>query len=402
VLPFEGPPIARGAVLLDHAGRIALVGPAASVPSPPGAETIALDGAAILPGLINTHTHLELTGMDAVAPGADFPEWIRQIIARKASRTPEAVFAAARQGLRDCWAQGVTTIADTGDSGAVIRALAAEGGSGIAYHELFGPHPEQAEPQFAAWRARLEDLSRFAGGRVRLGASPHAPYSVSGPLYRLVARFAADRDLPVAVHLAESIDESLLLGSGKGGFAEAWSARGIPLPPGGLSPVAWLNQHGVLSRRTLCIHLVQADPSDLDMVAAAGAALAHCPRSNQRHGHGTAPLAAMLTRGLRVGIGTDSVASVSPLDLLAEARSAQRIADLAAEAALELMTVGAARALGLEAEIGSLAPGRWGDLVAIDLPEAVDAARLAGTVLSRGREAIRLTVLGGRTVYRRT
>jgi 5-methylthioadenosine/S-adenosylhomocysteine deaminase len=108
----------------------------------------------------------------------------------------------------------------------------------------------------------------------------------------------------------------------------------------------------------------------------------------------------MLGRGLRVGLGTDSVASVSPLDLLAEARAARALAGLSAEAGLQLVTLSAARALGLEREIGSLAPGKWGDLAALDLGGPVDAARLADTVLSRGSAAVRLAVVGGREVFR--
>lgn len=403
VLPFEGPPIFRGAVLLDAAGRIAQVGPDSEVPAPPGVERVDLAPAlALLPGFINTHTHLELTGLGGAAQEAEFPDWIRRIIALKAERSAQEFTAAARQGIRDCWAQGITTVADTGDSGAVLAALAELGGSGVCYHEVFGPAPEQAERQFREWAARMEVLGSIAGGRVRLGASPHAPYSVSGPLYRQVAAFAAERGLPMAVHLAESEAESLLLERGDGGFARAWQARGIPLPTSqGRSPVRWLEAHGALGPATLCIHVVRADREDLDLLAHRKAAVAHCPRSNHRHGHGVAPLAGMLERGIRVGVGTDSVASVAPLDLLAEARAARELGGLTAEAALGLVTISAARALGLEGEIGSLAPGKWGDLAVVDLDAPVDAARLAATLLSRGTADVDRTVVGGREVYRR-
>jgi 5-methylthioadenosine/S-adenosylhomocysteine deaminase len=250
--------------------------------------------------------------------------------------------------------------------------------------------------------SRLQDLGRFAGPRVRLGISPHAPYSVSGPLFRLVADYAAQHALPVAVHAAESADEARLLADGAGGFARAWTERGIPLPAGaGCTPVAWLQRHGVLGERTLCIHVVRATEADLDALSGSGAAVAHCPRSNRRHGHGVAPLRGLLTRGVRVGVGTDSVASVSPLDLLAEARAARAIAGLGAEQALRLVTAEAARALGLERECGSLVPGKWADLVALDLPGTVDASQLPDTLVTRPPEAVRLTILGGREVYRR-
>ena len=401
VLPIDGPPLPNGAVLITDDGRLTALGPDRDVPTPPGVPVERLADAALLPGLINTHTHLELTGFDGLVPETRFPEWIRRIIALKAARTPAEYLAAARQGVRDCWAGGMTTVADTGDSGSVIQALAELGGSGIAYHEVFGPHPGQAAAAMDQATRRLAELEPFTGPRIRLGISPHAPYSVSGDLYARVAALAAERALPVAIHLAESEDESLLLELATGGFAAAWQGRGIPLPPlPGCSPVEWLERHGVLGPRTLCIHVVRAGSRDLETLARRGAAIAHCPRSNRRHGHGAAPLAQMLARGLRVGIGTDSVASVTPLDLFAEARMAREHAGLDAEAALRLATLEGARALGLESEVGSLAPGKWGDVIAVGLPEAVDASRLAGTLLSRVHNDVRLTLLGGREVFR--
>ncbi|HXI19958.1 MAG TPA: amidohydrolase family protein, partial [Gemmatimonadales bacterium] len=139
VLPIEGPPLRNGAVLLAPDGRLAAVGADAAVPEPPGTNTLDLAETALLPGLVNSHTHLELTGLDGAAPESDFPAWIRRIIELKAARSPAQFLAAARVGLRECWAAGVTTVADTGDSGAVLQALAEAGASGIAYHEAFGP-----------------------------------------------------------------------------------------------------------------------------------------------------------------------------------------------------------------------------------------------------------------------
>ncbi|HJR49822.1 MAG TPA: amidohydrolase family protein [Gemmatimonadales bacterium] len=353
----------------------------------------------LLPGLVNTHTHLELSGFDLEPPDADFAAWIARVRAIKETRDADGFVAAARLGLADCYAAGVTTVADTGDTGSVIRAMADSGASGIAYQEVFGPHPVQAAASLAELRKRVAASSRFAGGRVRLGVSPHAPYTVSGPLYSAVSEWAARDGLPVAVHLAESPAESELMERGSGRFAEAWGRRGIPLPgPAGRSPVEWLDRHGVLGERTLCIHVVQASSEDLGRLAWHGCAIAHCPLSNAAHGHGTAPLGGFLGHGLRVGLGTDSVLSVSRLDLLAEARAARAIAGLDADSALALCTLGGAEALGLEGEIGSLDVGKWGDCVVLKLPAA--ASSPAGGALESGRDGVIATFLGGRDVYR--
>ena len=399
VLPVAGPPIDRGAVLLGPDGRIEAVGPDAAVPRPPDVPGESFADGILLPGLVNTHTHLELTGFDLGPPDPDFGAWIGRVRAVKETRTPEAFLAAARVGLADCYAAGVTTVADTGDSGSVIRAMAEAGASGIAYQEVFGPHPAQVAQSLAGLRTRAEALGRFAGGRVGLGLSPHAPYTVSGPLYAAVAQWAARDGLPLAVHLAESRAESELLERGSGRFAEAWLGREIPIPGGpGRSPVEWLDQHGVLGERTLCIHVVQAGAADLALLARRGCAVAHCPVSNAAHGHGSAPLAGFLSHGLRVGLGTDSVLSVSRLDLLAEARAARALAGLDAESALALCTLGGAAALGLEGETGSLEAGKWGDCAV--LRPAAAAGSPAERALASGRDDVIATFVGGRDVYR--
>ena len=399
VLPIAGPPIECGAVLLGPDGRVAAVGPDAAVPRPPDLPGEDFADGIVLPGLINTHTHLELTGFDLGPPEAEFGDWIGRVRAIKETRSAEEFLAAARLGLADCYAAGVTTVGDTGDSGSVIRVMAEAGASGIAYQEVFGPHPAQMAESLAGLRARAEALGRFAGGRVRLGLSPHAPYTVSGPLYGAVAEWAARDRLPLAVHLAESRAESELLESGAGRFAEAWRRREIPIPAGpGRSPVEWLDQHRVLGERTLCIHVVQAGGADLRRLAHRGCAVAHCPLSNAAHGHGTAPLAGFLGSGLRVGLGTDSVLSVSRLDLLAEARAARALAGLDAESALALCTLGGAAALGLDGETGSLEVGKWGDCVV--LRPAMAGGSPAERALESRRKDVIATFVGGRDVYR--
>ena len=397
VLPVDGPPIAAGAVLIGADGRIAAVGPDAAVRAPPDVSQRAFPDAAIAPGFINTHTHLELTGLEGQVEGDDFAAWIRRLRELKDRRPLEAYLAAALRGVRDGWATGVTTVADTGDRGVVIRALAECGGSGVVYQEVFGPHPDQAEESLALLQAKVTELRAFESARIHLGVSPHAPYTVSGPLYRAVAAYARSEGLPMAVHLAESPAETQLLRAAAGSFAEAWGRRGIPLPPlPGRSPVAWLDQHGVLGPRTLCIHVVQVDGDDIARLAGAGVGVAHCPLSNRRHGHGDAPLARLIAAGIRVGLGTDSVASVGSLDLLAEARAARTLAGLSWDDALALVTADGARALGLEGEVGSLAIGKWGDAVVIRLRGGESPVE---QIMNSGTEAVVATYVGGRLVF---
>jgi 5-methylthioadenosine/S-adenosylhomocysteine deaminase len=397
---MTAPPIADGAVLVGTDGRIVAVGPDHSVPRPEGIPAVHLPGAALVPGLVNAHTHLELTGFDGVLPEEEFTEWIAHLRQLKAGRSAAEFFTAACQGVRDCWAAGVTTLADTGDTGAAMRALHHLGGSGICYQEVFGPDPDQCAGSMAWLEQRLGELAPLAGPRLRLGVSPHAPYSVSAPLYRAVAVLASQGGLPIAVHLAESGAETGLVVTGDGAFADAWRARGIPVPAAARSAVAHVDACGVLGPATLAIHVVQADAVDLAMLARRGVAVAHCPLSNRRHRHGEAPLNGLLRAGIRVGVGTDSVASVGRLDLLAEARTARILGWLDAAEALALCTWRAAEALGLGGEVGALAAGCWGDLAAIALREAAPAD-VVESVLASGTGDVLRTWLAGREVYRR-
>ena len=387
VHPVTAPPITDGAVLVADDGRITAVAAHAQVPDPPGARRVEFPDAVLVPGLVNAHTHLELTHLAGRNPEREFSRWIRTIRALKDATTPEEFDHSAEQGVRDCWMAGVTCVADTGSTGAPLRALARLGARGIYYQEVFGPDPADRAATLAELRAAVARLGPVASGRARLGVSPHAPYTVSEPLYRAVAAFARGEALPLAVHLAESREETALVRDGAGSFAEALRARGIPVQAHHCSPVQYLLQLGVLERATgwLCIHCVQVDEGDIDILRRAGVGLASCPRSNRAHAHGTAPLAALRAAGIPVGLGTDSVVSAGDVNLWAEAAAA----GLYEEDALRMLTIEGARALGLDAEIGSLEVGKQADL-----------AVFPSTVFSRPlpTSTALLTIVAGRVV----
>lgn len=386
VYPITAPPIQDGAVLVSDDGRIAALGPHPDVPTPPKGTALEFRDAMLVPGLINCHTHLELTHLAGRNSERDFAGWIKRIRELKDETPPEEFIAAAVRGVRDCWAAGVTTVADTGSTGAAARALAELGGRGIVYQEVFGPDPARLDRSMDELRAALAAVAPYAGDRVRLGVSPHAPYTVSEPLYRAVAALARDRDLPVALHLAESEAESQFVRAGAGPFAELHRSRGIAVRPHGRSPVAYLADTGNLTPDTLCIHCVQLDDRDIEILAASGAAVAHCPRSNAAHGHGRAPVAAVRAAGIRVGLGTDSVVSVGDANLWAEAAAA----GLSGDEALRALTLDAARAIGWDGEIGSLEVGK-----------AADIAVFPSTNLHRPPPSSAvLTLLAGRIVQR--
>ena len=358
------------------------------VPIPPDCAALEFPDHVLVPGLINCHTHLELThlGGGAQHDEPEFVKWIRRVRELKDATSAAAFYEAAVAGVRDCWTRGVTCIAETGSTGAVMRALHDLAGRGIVYQEVFGPDPAKRDASMLELETAVRELNGLSTPQLRLGVSPHAPYTVSAELYEAVTAFAKLERLPLAVHLAESREETALVCDGVGPFADALRARGIAIAAQRGSPVSYLMRLGVLQRGTLCIHCVQIDPADVRLLRESAASVAHCPRSNTAHRHGRAPLRLLLEAGVPVGLGTDSVISVGDLDLWKEADAAAFTGD----DALRMLTLAGARALRWDNEIGSLEVGKSADLAVF--PSSVFRRPPASS-------AALLTVVSGRIVH---
>lgn len=414
VVPIDGPPIADGEVVVE-AGRIAYVGPIRA-----GAGTARdLGLAAILPGFVNVHTHLEYTVFRGFLEDIAFFPWIRALTEHKTFLTPDDWIASATLGAAEMLAAGVTTVGDCADAGATLDALLASGLRGLVFREVFGIAGDVGADRIVeALAAKVDAMEQRvrqhdAADRVAVGISPHAPYTISGPLFQLLARYARARPLRQAIHIAESPAEDALVRWGTGPFAEMFARRGIAWETPGLSPAGYVAREGGLEAPTLAVHCVHVDDEDLRVFARHGTAVAHCPKSNGKLGAGVAPLRQMLEAGLIVGLGTDSVASNNAVDLFEEMRVAvygarareQNIAALSAPEALQLATRNGARALGMDDAVGSLAPGKWADLCVVRLdglhiaPCADDP--VAALIYSARASDIALTLVNGRVLYDR-
>ena len=376
ILPVAAPPFRDGAVLVDGDGRIAALGHRAVIDAPEGAEVVELGEAALLPGLVNVHAHLELAMFRGALEELSFRDWILRLVGGKRGALNEEDYAAAaRWTAMEAMLAGVTTLASTDASTVGAAALAEAGLRGVVYQEVFGPDPRQVEESMRDLRERVEALLPLAGDLVLLGVSPHAPYTVSDELYRAATAFARDSGFPLALHIAESAVERLLVTRGEGDFAPGLRARGIETPPRAGSPVELLERLGLLEARPLLIHCVDLDGEDVRRIADSGCAVAHCPVANAKLGHGVAPIVALREAGVRVGLGTDSVASNNRIDLLEEARTAALLqrgvhrsaSILPPDELLRLCTLDGARALGLEERVGTLEPGKDADLCAVSL-----------------------------------
>jgi cytosine/adenosine deaminase-related metal-dependent hydrolase len=408
VLPISASPIENGTVGVQD-GRIAHVGPRAQAPH--ASRNVDLGDAVLMPGLVNVHTHLELTAMRGFLEDLDFARWIMRLNAvKRAVLDRESMLDAARLGVIEGLRHGVTTFADTCDSGVAFDAMLDMGVRGIMYQEVFGPDPAACGRALTELRDKVVALRARETQLVRVGVSPHAPYTVSDALFAAVALLAASERLPIAVHIAESREEARFVEQAEGVFADGLRARGIDVTVRGSSSIELLESTGVLSARPLLIHCVRVSPEDVARIAASRSSVAHCPISNAKLGHGVAPLLQLLESDIPVGLGSDSVASNNRMDMLAEARAAAlaqraraaRHDVLGAREVLHLATLGGARAIGLDGDIGSIEVGKAADLTAFALkpdatpvhdPEAAVVFALPGTsatlVIVAGRELVR-------------
>jgi 5-methylthioadenosine/S-adenosylhomocysteine deaminase len=403
VLPITQPPIENGTVV-ESDGVITYVG---SREGAPLGKDYDLGEAILLPGLINTHTHLELTAMRGFLENCQFAGWIDKLRQSRNEVLDDAMLLdSARFGITEGIEAGITTYADTCSSGVVMQAMREQGVRGTMYQEVFGPDPSQSSGAMRELEERIEKLHDSQTELVSLGVSPHAPYTVSDALYDAASKFANDRALPLAMHIAEGEAENDIVVSGSGEFADRWRRRGIPVERRARSPIALLEKHGALERGPLLIHCVRVDDADIAIMARHRCAVAHCPASNAKFGHGIAPLLPIMAAGIRVGMGSDSVASNNRMDILDEARLAVLIHRAAtrkhdafgAHQALELATIGGARALGLESLVGSLEVGKDADLAAfrIDIPRTtpIGDPYSAAIFALPGRSAELVTVRG--------
>ncbi len=414
LVPVSTPPVECGAVAVDGA-RIVGVGTKDEVINRfPAAEREDFGAAAITPGFVNAHSHLELTAMRGFLEReeGDFFAWLMRLtVARRDHLTAEDLRDAATWGAVEAARAGVTCLGDAAYEGAApLAALKAVGLRGIVFQETINPDPAQADAEFEKLRAAVARLRAGETELARVGVSPHAPYSVSPELIELTSGFAESEGLPVMIHAAESEAEDQLIRDGRGIFALGFPARGIEWRAAGVSPVGHLARLGLLGPRVLLAHCVRVSDEDIETIRASGAAVAHCPKSNAKLGHGRAPYEKFSS--LRLGLGSDSVASNNTCDMLEEARFAllaaraatgsERLGELTAERALRDATTGGADALGL-ADCGALAEGKAADLAVVRLDGAHQSPAhdpVRALIFSSSGRDVTLTVVGGREVYR--
>ncbi len=372
-MPVEGPVVRDGCVLV-RGGTIVAVGRERDLPPCDGVPVTDLGDAILIPGLVDAHCHLEWGLMGGLVSDARFGEWLGAFVQRTAGVTPVDREHAARWAALTALRSGTTTLADSGPSGFGVAAAGDTGLRAIVHMEIFGRDTgSAARDKVVRHGEALLQARDTAGPRVRVGVSPHSPYTVGPALWSEVLADPILGAGSVATHIAESPDEVMLLDEGIGPLAEAIRvvARDpAEWPGGGPGVVSRLGAAGALTAGLIAAHCVQVDPDDVLLLADHGVRVAHCPHSNARLECGDAPVELLHLLGVPVGLGTDSPASAGAYDLRDEARwaaeaMARRGQRPVAADLLAMATIGSARVLGMDADVGSLVAGKRADLVAI-------------------------------------
>ena len=417
ILPIVGSPIENGEVVIEG-DRIAEVRPATSQDQ----DAIDFGDAILMPGLVNVHTHLDYTVMRGLLEDLPFFSWIRELTFLKPLLDWDDWLASATWGAAEAISGGVTTIGDCCDSGAVFHAAKRLGLAGTIYQEVFGIDESQTvETILAELKAKVDALSALAPGTgLKIGISPHAPYTVRPELFKALANYASQNDLKICIHAAESPSEGELFYSGSGAIAEMFDRRGIEWASPGSSVVSYLDSFGILSPNTMLVHGVQVSAHDRFLTRSRGISWAHCPKSNAKLGAGVAPLGILEGRRFpdtdeqdeylpKIGLGSDSVASNNTMDMFEEMRFGtlmQRATWRKADSPktkefVEMATIGGARALGMSDEIGSLEAGKQANLCVVRLSDLhsapsfdpcsalVYAARASDVVFTMSRGEVR-------------
>jgi aminodeoxyfutalosine deaminase len=410
VLPIDAPLIRDGWVEVDH-GQIIGLGGSPRPDSEPGTANPEREPrtrndeprTVILPALVNAHTHLELSWMRGrVPPGDTMPAWAARLISERqrgdSIQQRSTVGADFRRdaiagAIEEARASGTGLIGDVANTLEACGPLAGSRLSATVFFELLGFRAADPAGLVAAARDRLAALP--SSNRLKWAIAPHAPYSVSPNLFRAIAAATAGR--PLSVHLGESPEEIRFLRDGRGPWRDllerigAWSPEWVA-PECGC--VEYMRRLGVLTDRLIAVHGVQFNDDELQQLASCGATVVTCPRSNRWTGAGVPPIGRFYRSGVRVALGTDSLASVENLNLFSEMVVVRRLCpDIPAGHILKSATLEGAVALGFGRELGSISPGKRAELLAIRLPEGAFKPKDVEEYLVGGIEPIDITWL---------
>ncbi len=421
VMPITAPFIEDGAVLVRD-DKIVAVGTAKQLKEQfPDEEVRDFGLAALSPGFVDLHTHMRYTALRGLFEDLPYAEWKRAVLHVEPFFSKKDWEDSARLGALEAIASGITTLADITIPGSPVKALHESGLRGLVYREVMTMRPENVDE---AMKEALGDIERWSDitsdtDLISYGLAGGPVYATHPKVYKAIANYVGQSDMPVAMHLAGSREEAQFIRYGSSSFSvhasQVAADLDLDLPPwlpAGVSPVRYAYNWEILNvPNIMIVHGVQCDETDIKILAQQGVSVAHCPRINAKLGMGFAPVNAMLEAGMTVGIGTDSPAAVDTTDVLDEMRvglminravNAGKHCGMTGEKMLRMGTIDAAKAIKMDHLIGSLEPGKKADIIAIDLHNSHQnptSDPASAVIYTANQDNVKWTMVNGRVLY---
>ncbi len=375
----------ENATIIVKNGIITDIGPTRNLSNVKADKVIKLKEGLISAGLVNAHCHLELSFLAGKLKRRTlFTDWIEDLIAARLKATKITVSTATAKAARRLIEMGVTCVGDVTSSFDVTPVLVKTGLRATVYHETLGYDPGIANEQHNNLISRVS--SATCTDLIRLGVSPHAAYSVSGALLKKTTEYAKTKRLPLTVHLCETEDETTFSKFGKGPFSLLHNRRGVfNVSVHGKTPARVMADGNALEN-ALCVHFNYPSRGDIALLKKKGASVVFCPNSNKwfkrKVNHA---LPKLLKNGIAVGLGTDSLASNTDLDIRAEARQVMKLfPDMPLETVYKMMTTGGAKAMGVDNGLGELKPSSPFDAIHLNINVSGKKSPLHAIIDSRG------------------
>ncbi len=391
--------IDNGALLIDDVGKIKFAGQFKDIDDVDLCKTIDLGNSAIVPGLINTHTHLELTHLHkCLNSNGNFTDWIRHLVAIKKNWSESEYALSIRDGIKNSLKSGTTTVADITRNGIALNELLTSKIRKLLFFEIINFDPDMAETTINSFKELFADINR--DDLLSVGIFPHAPYTVSDKLYRECKKVSEECDIRIATHIAETEDEIEFLTSGAGHFVSLLNDFNMlnKWKHPGVSPVNYLNNIGFLDNECILIHCNYLTDDEIEIIEKTKSNVVFCPRSHEYFLHKDHPFSTLKDKGINIALGSDSLASNDTLSILDEMKFVRTCyPGLEPNYIFRMGTIAGAVALKMDDCIGQLHPGYNADIAVIEF-ENRGISNVYDGIFSRNSECI-LTIVSGEICY---
>ncbi|MBL7685636.1 MAG: amidohydrolase family protein [Deltaproteobacteria bacterium] len=383
ILPISSEPIENGALVIDQ-DRIRFCGPLADLKKESAAEKIDLGDCVIMPGLINAHTHLEyhlsppydLASFSDLSGEPNYIRWLIQLSQYQDGLKVEEKQKAIEAGLEELKSCGVTTVVDWTTYEGSLSCYEASGLRVVTFPEVMNLNQKLSQDRFESALAFVDEVLAKDSSKIRAGLAPFAPYTLSKNLLKIFTQHLKSLQIPLQIHTSTSFAEMEFFYDSKGDIANllfpyiGWGEQ-LP-PPHQKTPIQYLNDIEFLSAKPALVGCTHLGPTDLALIARSGSSVVYCPRANETLGLGKTPLRKMIEQKIPIALGSEQKACVADLDFWKDLKCAYELntnESITAREILEMATLGGARSLNLQKEIGSLEKGKFADLIVLSIPE---------------------------------